>query len=1805
MNNQCLSSWIVGSLTLAVLTSTYSVQAQIIPDATLPVNSSVVPGCTVCTITSGTERGVNLYHSFREFSIPTGGEAFFNNAPQIQNILTRVTGTSLSNIDGLVRANGTANLFLLNPNGIAFGPNARLQIGGSFLASTGSSFQFADGSEFSATNPQAPPLLTLNIVPGVQTGLPPASSTLTNRGNLTAGQNLTLVAGNLDLQGQLQAGGNLTLNATDTVKIRDTVTESFLARSAGNITIQGNQGVDVLVLNHLATTPFVNGGNFSLISDGVISGDAHYQTGGSFSILNTAGNPGSFSSNYDPIIRAAGNVTFGNYSGVSLEVNAGGSITTGTITITGSDPAVVDPTGLGNPLVLTLNAGVTGAINNQTFPTNSGGTTFTTIAPATTPAGITVGNISANPSQAFSVTLTAPGTINTQGIVTPSNTSRYSQITVNSTAGSVNLNGNLSVSNSSPGSFAGNIFINAAQSVAISNSQLTATGNEGWIFIGPSAFTPPTFTAIPSQITLTNSTLSADNLQNGSGSGLGGLIGLTAGTIVMQNSSLTAPSSGSASGGSITLTATSAPTPTSPTSIRLSQSTINASTSSSNNTVGGVTLAAPQGNIILDTNSQITTSTTGISAASPISIVAAGNLQVSDRTVINAGTQSTSSGGSINVTVNRLEALNGGQLTTAASSSGDAGNITVTALGGITLSDVAPSLPTPTSPFAGVSVRELMFADFSTTNNPNIEASTTIPHTNQTLNGDGTFLYFGFTVATAGSVGIFDIDNGSLPNGFDTQLFLFDRGTGALLASNDDSPTFLGAGGSTSGLDSYINYTFQAPGNYVIGVGRFPSSASSGSLISGSAPRPGQSFTLPISLSAPGINTFSTTNQDQTNRSVTSGLVAASTGGGNAGSILVNTGQLNVQVGAIISTTSTTGSSGDITIQGVGAVPLNTLQVNNGSISATTESGESGNILINGGGTAQVSLQAGAQISTSNTSSTVENAGNITLQGLSTLQVTNSQIASTTRSGIAGNVTVNATRQVNLDGNAGGFVNNNGSSQGGITAAASQGGNAGTVNIEVPTLTIANGASVAASSTGAGTAGDVTVNATSAVTLNNGAISATTESGRSGNIVVNGSGNTQVSLQAGSQISASSTSSTAGDAGNITLQGLNTLQVTNSQIASTTQTGIAGNVTVTADGRVDLNGTYNVAVPDSITAAATRGGNAGSVSITSPTLAIANGASVAASSTGAGTAGDVTVNATRAVTLNNGTISATTELGRSGNILVNGSGNTQVSLQSGSQISASNTSSTAANAGNITLQGLDTLQVTNSQIASTTQTGNAGNVTVNAAGPVNLDGTYNGIVPGSITAAATQGGNAGSVNITSSTLDLDNGASVAVSSSNGSGTAGNIDITARSITLNNAAQISAETDAGGAGRESNIILQGLRTLTVNNSLISSATNTGTAGNVTVQASGQVLLNGTSNALRDSQGQPLRDRDGTPRTLGGIVAEARQTNGTAGSITITSGQFTVQNGARVSVSSPDGQAGSLAVNATGILLNRGTLEAIAGAGDNANINLQIAPGGFLFMANGSLISANALDQANGGNITITVPRGFLFSGVLQNDDITANSFNGNGGNVTISAASVLGFTRRSRAELIQLGQLDPRLLPTNDITAFSLSSSNRSGTVFINTLIDPGQGLEQPNLIPIDPSKRVAEGCNSGRRAVEGQNKFVILGRGGLAASPDDPLGSASILPDLGSTSTSSPAHATGIVPVPTADSSPTTIIEAQSWVQGADGRIYLVNPSVNVTNATANSTATPTINATANSQGLPPVPFLSLQCQDVQSTQNF
>ncbi|MGA7937278.1 MAG: S-layer family protein [Kovacikia sp.] len=238
------------SLFLPSLAPAVPGMAQVTSDGTLSTTVSQVG--SDFTITNGNQVGNNLFHSFSQFSVPTGGSAFFNNAVTIQNIFARVTGGSLSNINGLIQANGTANLFLLNPAGILFGPNASLNMGGSFVASTANSLRFSDGSEFSAVNPAASPLLTVSIPIGLQFGSNPASITnqsqaslggATNVFGLPAGltllsnRTLALVGGAINL-----TNGNITIPG-GRIELGSVGSNSFvgLASIPDGYTLQYNQ----------------------------------------------------------------------------------------------------------------------------------------------------------------------------------------------------------------------------------------------------------------------------------------------------------------------------------------------------------------------------------------------------------------------------------------------------------------------------------------------------------------------------------------------------------------------------------------------------------------------------------------------------------------------------------------------------------------------------------------------------------------------------------------------------------------------------------------------------------------------------------------------------------------------------------------------------------------------------------------------------------------------------------------------------------------------------------------------------------------------------------------------------------------------------------------------------------------------------------------------------------------------------------------------------------------------------------------------------------------------------------------------------------------------------------------------------------------------------------------------------------------------------------------------------------------------------------------------------------------------------
>ncbi|QMS91279.1 S-layer family protein [Nostoc edaphicum CCNP1411] len=278
----CWELGIVSTLAIAGVLTFFEnfALAQIQRDGTLGSESSIITpklidGQSIDQIDGGAVRGTNLYHSFEQFSVSAGSTAHFNNAINIQNIISRVTGNSISNIDGILKANGTANLFLINPNGIVFGSNASLNIGGSFVASTASSLNFADGTKFSATSPQTTPLLTLSVPIGLQFGAtaapirnqsqakPDGAVNIFRQGvglQVQQGKTLALIGGDITLE-----GGNITAK-DGRVELGSVAGNSLVSLSPTNQGwafgyegVQNFQNVEVIQLNKIRSTVDTHG----------------------------------------------------------------------------------------------------------------------------------------------------------------------------------------------------------------------------------------------------------------------------------------------------------------------------------------------------------------------------------------------------------------------------------------------------------------------------------------------------------------------------------------------------------------------------------------------------------------------------------------------------------------------------------------------------------------------------------------------------------------------------------------------------------------------------------------------------------------------------------------------------------------------------------------------------------------------------------------------------------------------------------------------------------------------------------------------------------------------------------------------------------------------------------------------------------------------------------------------------------------------------------------------------------------------------------------------------------------------------------------------------------------------------------------------------------------------------------------------------------------------------------------------------------------------------------------------------------
>jgi filamentous hemagglutinin family protein len=1120
-------------------------QTAIAPDNTLPVNTLVNFNSAnkTYTITGGTQVGTNQFHSFQDFSVPTGNTAHFDTAPTIVNAIGRVTGSNVSNIDGILRTNGATNLYLVNPNGIIFGANAKLDIAGSFSASTANSIKFSDGSEFSATNPQAPPLLNVTIPLGLQYGKSNAGATIVNQGNLVAGQDLVLNADKLDLQGTLQAGRDLTLQAQDLVKIRDTVANPFVANSGRDLTIQGNSSVDIFVLNN-PLTQILSGRHLSLVSDGEISGDAHFLSGGNLSFLTTVGGVANFISKYDPIIRANGNVTFGNYTGAALKVEAMGSIQAGNIRITDPD-CQAGTVGCAGGIPITDPDFVT----LTTLPSvilRSGVTSLG--APA---ASITLGSIDTSSSKGDggSIELTAKGDIKGSGFFLYSHSSSgnggaislstingdisldsldlnsFSEFGSAGNGGAISLstiNGDISLTKIRVDSASYSNFGNAGNGGAISLS--TVNGNislDSWRMYSYSNLGNVinsgaiSLSTINGDISLNSSNFDSRSFSNSGNAGNGGAISLSTinGDISLNSSKLysyTLVSSGNAgNGGDIVLSAIKGNILGAGSSSIYSFSVANSPNSTSGDG-GNITLEAKN---LINNIELVTFSSSG--NAGKATINGFEDLTISRLQISTSKT----------VSIPNPVSDRGRPITFDFGTSGSSGDVTVTGLGSLTFDNTIINSTTQSiNPAGNISITSPSLINFQ--NNSQIKSST-----NSTGN--------------AGNIS------------FTAPILNITGGSQVLAETNGD-----GAGGNIDiNASNIINLKRILDSSPVLSV-QTSNGGKAGTIVI-NTPTLNLSDQARITATATATSTNTdgggsvTLNASTMNLSGTVGVFAETESSANAGTLKLNP-YLNdpnllvtLTTGSQISaSTSAQGNGGDlilkapnsITLSGQGTLAVEAKQGstgNAGNISFTT-----GNLLLTDGVTVSASTAGSGKagdISVKVNDFTISNGASIETK--------------TSSSGDSGKIEVIVGNNLILVGAGTGFF---------ADTTAESTGKGGSIFIDPPLVSITNGAGISVNSLGKGNGGNIDIFADKFIFDNNAFLRANTASGEGGNI------NLQIAniFFPRNNSSITATAAGTGNGGNITLSALFlvSLPSENNDIFANAFLGKGGNINITTQG---------------------------------------------------------------------------------------------------------------------------------------------------------------------------------------------------------------------------------------------------------------------------------------------------------------------------------------------------------------------------------------------------------------------------------------------------------------------------------------------------------------------------------------------------------------------------------------------------------------------------------------------------------------
>ena len=1555
------------------------------------------------TASLGKQVGGNLFHSFAKFGLATKETATFSGPTSVTNVIGRVTGGNASSIDGTIKsAIAGANLYLINPNGIVFGPNSSVNISGSFHATTADYLKMADGAKFQATNPSGS---RLSAAPPVAFGfLTPSPAKITVNGSTLGpvpgtlglvGGPVTVTGGTLQAPGAPTAAGTIHIAsaaATGEVPVDPRSTAGLTVSRFGPVQITGRSTLDVRnssnpgpggsVFIHAGALRIeaseINADNYGVGAGGQIvlrgdsgvtltdAADVHavsMSTGNGADVMIATAQSAAISA--DAAMVQTGSVGTGNGGRLSVDTGqlvltngagfsslAQGAGNGGSIAITARsvrldiNPPVDPNTGLFSPVGVfsdTLGAGHGGsiAITAGQLTLHNGASVL-----AQSDAAGVGGSVSLEVGGALTINSGASlGTLATAGGNAGDVSVHAGQVTVDMSTGfqSILLGvGSWTIGQDAGSGNAGNVSI-TANSLTIQNnasvSSLTlGAGNSGRLNINISG---PLSVGGPTSDGIDQDITSAGILGGSFGSGNAGTVAVTAGELSIVAGGLIA-SDAFADGNAGSVSANVA-----------GGLTIDAAAAPSSYTgVTGITAEANPGS-------------TG--SAGDVSVNAGGVLSIVNLGEISSDTFNLHDAGHASVTAGSLSIINGGEIVSNSFGSGNAGGLSVKA-GSISLADSGMISSGAVSTGSGGQVT-VSAGTLSITSNGAIASGTL-------ASGKG------------GNIAI-DVDG----------VLTIDGAGG--IAANLTGISALSEGSGDAGAVAVTAGELTIAHNGLI-------SSSTAGLVSSSAPKSGNGGEVSIT-----VDGQLTIDGSSTDPSLPTGIVANSYAGGtgDAGNVAVTAGSLVAIAGGSISSALQTFNP----LQPGGALPAS--------------KGNAGSVAVKVGGPLTVT-GTGSRIGVQTTPGAIGSAGTIAVTASRIAVTDNAQITSATfGSGPGGSVSVDTgTLSVTTGGliSAAAFGSGPGGdvsvgvageavlNGGGVDADARSTGNAGTVDLSAAGLSIANGGFISSATFASGNAGDVSVAVggpltvtsdgyitTSTIASGNagdimvavggplsltggGLIFSTTSGpGNGGDVAVMGQGPVMLAgigaIGSPGGIAASALDGSSGNAGSISLSGSAIMISAGASVESETAgTGAGGSVVVTTPGALAIDGLGNATTGIAASAIGAQSGPAGSVDVAAGTLSLGSGAQIASSTASPGRGGDVMVRVANDAMLaglaNDGTPT---------------------------RISAASLGGSTGRAGQVTLTsgGALTLADGAEVSSSTAGIGDGGSVEVSAQGPLSVTD------PGSrVVASSSAAGNAGAVAVTAPTITLNDGARIA-STASGTGAGGSVVVTTPGALIldgegdgDTAIAASATGPQSGAAGSVKIAADSL--VIEGGALIaSSAAGLGNGGSVDVTIGRDVTLSGVA-------------ADGT---AGGITAAALPGSaGQAGQVVLTAGgMITVAAGAEVTSSTAGvGNGGSVQVTARGPLMltdPKSRIAAVASSTATGNAGSVAVNAPLITLASGGAIVSTTAGTGAGGAVTVTTPGALLLDGQgnvatqIAASALGANS--GSGGDVTVKANSL--------------------------------------------------------------------------------------------------------------------------------------------------------------------------------------------------------